>query len=244
MNNPLLTRPKVDKEDFWISLSDLMTSLMMIFLLISVVYMIKVQEMVKIPSVYRNTLQGLGQALQHEFKDDLKRWHATIDEDLTVRFQEPNILFTTSSSELKPEFKSILDEFIPRYLSIMTDKKYINNIEEIRIEGHTSTMWRTGVSENDAYFHNMELSQSRTRTTLSYIMNMPAVSGSKSTLSWFKNHVRAIGFSSAKPIDKEGKTITSPEQIEDSARSQRVEFRVRTNVERQVANIVEKGSKI
>ncbi|UNE79276.1 hypothetical protein IMY97_22435 [Pectobacterium versatile] len=123
MNNPLLTRPKADKEDFWISLSDLMTSLMMIFLLISVVYMIKVQEMVKIPSVYRNTLQGLGQALQHEFKDDLKRWHATIDEDLTVRFQEPNILFTTSSSELKPEFKSILDEFIPRYLSIMTDKK-------------------------------------------------------------------------------------------------------------------------
>ncbi|UMO87472.1 OmpA family protein [Pectobacterium sp. PL64] len=243
MNNPLLARPKADKEDFWISLSDLMTSLMMIFLLISVVYMIKVQEMIKIPSVYKDTLQGLGQALQHEFKDDLKRWHATIDEDLTVRFQEPNILFTTSSSELKPEFKSILDDFIPRYLGIMTDKKYIDNIEEIRIEGHTSTMWRTGVSENDAYFHNMELSQSRTRTTLSYIMNMPAVSDSKSTLIWFKNHVRAIGFSSAKPIDVEGKIITSSTQVEDSARSQRVEFRVRTNVERQVANIVEKGKK-
>ncbi|SLM65111.1 MULTISPECIES: OmpA/MotB family protein [Dickeya] len=241
MANPLLARPKQTKEDFWISLSDLMTSLMMIFLLISLIYMIKVQDMVKIPSVYKNTLQGLGQALQHEFKDDLKRWHATIDQDLTVRFQEPNILFTTSSAELKPEFKTILDEFIPRYLKIMTDPKYIENIEEIRIEGHTSTVWRTGVNDKDAYFHNMELSQSRTRSTLEYIMNMPVVSPSKPSFSWFKTHVRAIGFSSARPVDADGKVITSPDQTEDQARSQRVEFRVRTNVERQVANIVEKN---
>lgn len=38
MANPLLARPKHAKEDFWISLSDLMTSLMMIFLLISLIY--------------------------------------------------------------------------------------------------------------------------------------------------------------------------------------------------------------
>ncbi|RNM20910.1 OmpA family protein [Dickeya undicola] len=243
MANPLSAQTKSSKgkEDYWISLSDLMTSLMMIFLLISLIYMIKVQDMVKIPTVYKNTLQGLGQALQHEFKDDLKRWHATIDEDLTVRFQEPNILFNNNSADLKPEFKAILDEFIPRYLNIITDPKYIDNIEEIRIEGHTSTVWRAGISEKEAYIHNMELSQSRTRSTLEYIMNIPVVSASESMFSWFKGHVRAIGFSSARPVDAEGKVIIRADQIEDRARSQRVEFRVRTNVERQVANIVEKG---
>lgn len=216
---------------------------MMIFLLISVIYMIKVQDMVRIPTVYKETMQGLGNALQKEFKDDLKQWHASIDEDLTVRFQEPSILFATNSSVLKPEFKVILDDFFPRYMRIMTDPKYISNIEEIRIEGHTSTVWRAGVNDKEAYFNNMELSQSRTRSTLQYIMSLPTATNSSQNFQWLKAHVRAIGFSSARPIDSSGEVVSKPNQMEDQAMSQRVEFRVRTNIERQVANIVERSKK-
>lgn len=241
MASVLPVKRTAKQEDFWISLSDLMTSLMMIFLLISIIYMIKVQDMVKIPTIYKETLQGLGQALQKEFKNDLSKWRATIDKDLTVRFQEPNIMFTTSSAGLKPEFKAILDDFFPRYLKIMTDPKYSANIEEIRIEGHTSTVWLTGTSEAVAYFKNMELSQARTRSTLEYLMGMPFVSTSPSTFAWLKAHVRAIGFSSGSPVDRAGKMISSPEQIEDAALSQRVEFRVRTTVEKRVAEIVDRG---
>ncbi len=193
--------------------------------------------------MYKETLQGLGLALKKEFKGDLDRWKATIDDDLTVRFREPSILFATSSATLKPEFKAILDDFFPRYIRIMTDPKYIKNIEEIRIEGHTSTVWRTGIGEREAYFHNMELSQSRTRSTLEYVIATPVVKESPDLFRWLKTHVRAIGFSSGKPIDMNGKTLTSIEQSEDQAASQRVEFRVRTNVERQVAEIVERGKK-
>lgn len=234
-----VTRP-ARAEDHWISLSDLMTSLMMIFLLIAVIYMIKVQEMVKIPTIYRETLQGLGQALQKEFKNDLSRWRATIDEDLTVRFQEPNILFATSSAALKPEFKQILDDFFPRYLKIMTDPKYINNIEEIRIEGHTSTIWGHASRDQAAYFLNMELSQSRTRSTLEYLMRQSVVTKSPDTFRWLKTHVRAIGFSSGKPVNKRGKVVLPDDPTEDQALSQRVEFRVRTTIEKRVAEIVER----
>ena len=205
--------------------------------------MIKVQDMVRIPTVYKDTLQGLGTALHKEFNGDLARWNATIDDDLTVRFREPSILFSTSSATLKPQFTAILDDFFPRYIKIMTDPKYINNIEEIRIEGHTSTIWRTGVSDREAYFYNMELSQTRTRTTLEYVMGIPKIKSSPDTFKWLKSHVLAIGFSSSKPIDTSGRVITSTEQVEDQASSQRVEFRVRTNVEKQVANIVERGNK-
>lgn len=243
MSINLPVRQKGRQDDYWIGLSDLMTSLMMIFLLISVVYMIKVQEMVRIPTVYNDTLQGLGVELQHEFKDDLKRWHATIDEDLTVRFQEPSILFSTNSFVLKPEFEQILKEFFPRYMRIMTDPKYIKNIEEIRIEGHTSTVWGSGLSEKESYFNNMNLSQARTRSALKFIMDLPSVSSSTEKLQWLKTHVRAIGFSSAKPIDSSGNYLTTANQIEDQAMSQRVEFRVRTNIERQVADIVERSKK-
>jgi outer membrane protein OmpA-like peptidoglycan-associated protein len=216
---------------------------MMIFLLISVIYMIKVQDMVRIPTIYKETLQGLGQALQTEFKDDLGKWRASIDEDLTVRFHEPSILFATSSAALKPDFKQILDDFFPRYIRIMTNPKYVSNIEEIRIEGHTSTVWRSGVTDKEAYFHNMELSQSRTRSTLEYVMGMRMVSQSPELFSWLKSHVRAIGFSSGRPLDSDGNVLTTSKQREDQALSQRVEFRVRTNVERRVADIVERGKK-
>lgn len=217
-----------------------MTSLMMIFLLISVIYMIKVQDMVKIPTIYKETLQGLGHELQKEFKNDLGKWKAVIDDDLTVRFQEPSIMFNTGASELKPEFKVILDDFFPRYLRIMTDPRYIKNIEEIRIEGHTSTAWRSGSVDKLAYFQNMNLSQARTRSTLEYLMELPAVTSSPEKYRWLKTNFRAIGFSSGRPVDNSGKVILSESQTEDPVRSQRVEFRVRTTIEKQVADIVER----
>jgi outer membrane protein OmpA-like peptidoglycan-associated protein len=203
--------------------------------------MIKVQDMVRIPTIYRETLQGLGQALKNEFKNDLGKWRATIDKDLTVKFQEPNIMFETSSSVLKPEFKAILNDFFPRYMRIMTDPKYIENIEEIRIEGHTSTIWRSNASESEAYFRNMDLSQARTRSTLEYLMSLGFVQKKPEIFAWLKSHVRAIGFSSGKPIDGHGLPITSSSQVEDAALSQRVEFRVRTTVEKRVAEIVDKA---
>lgn len=239
MNTNLPVKRKIRQEDFWIGLSDLMTSLMMIFLLISVIYMIKVQAMVKIPTIYKETLQGLGLALQKEFKNDLPKWKATIDNDLTVRFQKPEMMFDTNSAELKPHFKAILDDFFPRYMLIMSDPKYINNIEEIRIEGHTSTVWKVGTTQQNAYFKNMELSQARTRSTLEYIMTTPIVSSTPASFNWLKQHVRAIGFSSAMPLDHAGKLVISAEQLEDPVRSQRVEFRVRTTVEKQISDIVE-----
>ena len=241
MKNIFPSKRKHRSEDHWVSLSDVMTSLMMIFLLISVIYMVKVREMVRIPTIYKDTLQGLGYALQKEFQNDLKKWKATIDEDLTVRFHEPNIMFATSSASLKPEFKEVLDDFFPRYIKIMTDPKYKGNIEEIRIEGHTSTIWTKDVSEQKAYFLNMELSQSRTRTTLQYLMDMPVVTQSNGMFDWLKSHVRAIGFSSGRPLDATGKIVKDADQTEDQSMSQRVEFRVRTDIERRVADIVERG---
>ena len=240
--NPFPRKQAKIEEDYWISLSDLMTSLMMIFLLISVVYMIRVQEMVKIPTVYKETLQGLGLALNKEFSGDLERWHAVIDDDLTVRFTEPRLLFAVGSATLKPEFKEILNDFFPRYVRVMSDPKYRNKIEEIRIEGHTSTFWRDGTSDGEAYFHNMQLSQERTRSTLQYLMALPFVTQSENTYGWLKQNFRAIGFSSAKPVNRAGRPITNGNE-EDSQSSQRVEFRVRTTVERQVADIVEKQNR-
>jgi outer membrane protein OmpA-like peptidoglycan-associated protein len=117
---------------------------------------------------------------------------------------------------LKPAFKDILNDFFPRYVRILRSPKYRDAITEIRIEGHTSSDWIGGASPDDAYLHNMELSQARTRSSLLYVLMLSQVRGD---VDWLRRLVTANGLSSSRPIlDAFGN--------EDAARSRRVEFKI------------------
>lgn len=235
MSSQLKSNPKREDDSHFIPLSDIMTALMLLFLLISVVYMIKVNDSVQIPRIFQATSQGLAERLGYEFKTDLKSWGAVLDKDLTVRFTQPDILFKVGSATLSPRFQEILNDFFPRYLNIMMDKKFVNNIEEIRIEGHTSSFWGELRGE-EAYFNNMALSQERTRAVLQYLLNLELTPREK---EWLRKHFRAIGFANAKPLTIKGEPVKYGE-VEHALTSQRVEFRVRTNIEDKIADLVEK----
>jgi outer membrane protein OmpA-like peptidoglycan-associated protein len=224
----------VSEESHWIPLSDLMTGLMVIFLLIAVSYMMQVQadasRIKNVAIAYSEIKDALFEDLNREFRNDLPKWNAQLlKSDLTIRFSEPEVLFATGSSELKPEFQRILQDFIPRYVRILTSRRYHDSISEVRIEGHTSSDWNGVASPSEAYFLNMELSQARTRSTLAYVMSLPA---DQEQLTWLRKYVTANGLSSSRLItDKNG--------VEDVARSRRVEFRVRTDAETRLAKILE-----
>lgn len=234
MNDALSADRGAASEAHWIPLSDLMTGLMVMFLLIAVCYMVRVEadaDRVKTVAVAYNEIRdALYEELRREFSPDLPRWHAKlIKADLTIRFSEPDILFAEGSSELKPAFKGILNDFFPRYVRILTSPKYRDAISEIRIEGHTSSDWTGAKSSADAYLHNMELSQARTRSTLLYVLALPQVVGEA---GWLRRLVTANGLSSSRPIvDASGK--------EDAARSRRVEFKIRTDAETRMEKILE-----
>jgi outer membrane protein OmpA-like peptidoglycan-associated protein len=210
-----------------------MTGLMVMFLLIAVLYMMRVEaEASRIKEVaiaYSEIKDALYSDLNAEFKDDLPRWKAQINrEDLSIRFTEPDVLFALGSSELKPTFKAILDDFFPRYVQILTSDKYRNAISEVRIEGHTSSRWSAVVTPEDAYFLNMALSQARTRSTLRYVMSIQPTANQ----NWLRQYVTANGLSSSR-------LVTDTDGQEDADRSQRVEFRVRTDAETRIAKILE-----
>jgi outer membrane protein OmpA-like peptidoglycan-associated protein len=222
-------------EEHWIPLADLMTGLMMIFLLMAVSTMTSVEgvnaKIRRIAVRYDEVHEDLYQDLAREFKDDLPRWGAELHRDLSIRFQEPDVLFATGSDTLNPRFEAILDDFFPRYVAILSSPKYRHSISEIRIEGHTSSFWNQAVpaGSDGAYYNNMALSQGRTRSTLAYVLSLPAVLPRK---EWLKSRLTANGLSSSHPIfDKRGR--------EDFRRSQRVEFRVRTDAAARIARILE-----
>ena len=215
---------KEEQEDGgWMHISDMMSTLMMIFLFIAVAYMLDVRKerdkMHDVAVAYNSLQNELYIDLSKEFKDDLKKWNAAIDRnDMSIRFKEPDVLFSVGSSDLKSEFKAILDSFFPRYINVLCSDKYRNNIEEIRIEGHTSTEWSANIGIDEAYIRNMELSQGRTREVLTYCLSMTA----GDLKEWTKYRLTSNGLSSSKIImDSCG--------VENKVLSRRVEFKVRTN---------------
>ncbi len=221
-------------SEHWISLSDIMTALMMIFLLISVIYMIKVKEAVDIPKLFKTNEQELYTQMNHELNTILKKWGAILNPDLTVRFNNHEILFGSGSSQLSPQFKQALDEFFPHYIKNLMKDQYLGSIKEIRIEGHTSSHWAVGVDQDIAYIQNMQLSQSRAQNTLIYLLNYPGLS--KNEKDWLKKKFRAIGYSSAATLGIDGKPA-SAFNVEDKDKSQRVEFRVVTDTEDRIRKI-------
>lgn len=212
-------------EDHWVPLADLMTGLMMMFMLIAVLYMLKINSVAK---DYSQTKNELGKALCSEFSKDLKEWKAECDpSDLVIRFKSPDVLFDTGKDILKPKFISILDDFFPRYIKILESKKFKDSIEEVRVEGHTSSIWGLGVSSNQAYFLNMQLSQARTRSVLQHVLQKPSLEDQ----DWLRQHLTANGLSSSHLVyDANGK--------EDVKTSQRVEFRIRTNADQRIQDIL------
>ena len=117
-------------------------------------------------------------------------------------------------------------------MAILNSDKYRDEIEEVRIEGHTSTEWTRRSTPMESYFRNMELSQNRTRSTLHYIMSLDSM---KKHENFMIEKVTANGLSYSKRIMINGK--------EDKKLSRRVEFRIRTKAERKLDQILAKANK-
>lgn len=216
---------KSDNEDSqWLPVSDLMSGLMILFLFIAISFALNVR---KIAENYQDNQNKIYSALQEEFKVNLNEWKAKIDKDsLTFIFTDPEVLFETGKSTLQPRFKDILDQFFPRYIKVID--QYKSSINEVRIEGHTSSQWNVDSSEDEAYFKNMFLSQERTRSVLEYTYNLPDVAQYR---SWIKSHISAVGLSSSQLIkDRQGN--------EDKDASKRVTFKIITNAEEQLQKIL------
>ncbi len=220
----------------WLSNSDLMAGLMIIFLFIAVGF---IRE--KAPEVYGeqdfivqylNNLEEnkkkINERLDKEFSDEEKlKWNMEIiyDENI-VRFNTPEIMFDQSSGQIKDMFKEIINEFFPRYINILIDFKSL--VKEVRIEGHTSSEWGN-LNKEDAFLKNLVLSQERTASVIKESMNS-IKNIRKEKKEWAFNKVVASGMSSRS-------LILNNQGEEDQLLSRRVEFKYLIDSEMQVENI-------
>lgn len=237
-------RHRSDSEEtsYWLSYSDMMAALLLIFVLIITFTMLqaKVQfEEKEDELLAQQILLGEQQALMEEQREIMAMQQAQLDRiigmrsgliaalkdefdgtDLKVKVDpqtgaitlDSSILFDTDKYDLKSSGQEFLKEFLPRYLSVLLDSEFSNYVAEIIIEGHTDT--------NGTYLYNLGLSQERALSVAAFCLRDGNGILSQKEIESLRKIVTANGRAYSDPIYSEDHTV-------NMEASRRVEFKFR-----------------
>lgn len=212
----------------WISIADMMTALMVIFMFIAINYIMQVIEHTFVQDEIYNKLQEV-------FNEEIEKHEIELGPDGTIRFNSLNSdnLFETNDDKLTQGFKMSLASFIPKYWDVLTsDTTYFDYIKEIRIEGHADT--QPPKNGGDSYLYNLDLSSRRAASVLKFLREQPvykeAGEKEKSRMDFL---FTSIGFSYSRALndDKNYVHLDSNKVVNDNL-SRRVEFRIVTSNEK------------
>lgn len=164
----------------------------------------------------------LVQTLSREFGDSNLK--VSVDEKTGGITFDASILFDYNKATLKPSGQEFLSEFFPKYVDVLLDPKYRDNISEILIEGHTDT--------DGDYLSNLSLSQKRALAVAEYCLSDRSNILSKEQLEQMRQVISATGRSYSNPVYDENGEI-------DMDASRRVEFLFRLKDEEMVREMIE-----
>ncbi len=233
----------MSKSNVWMSVSDLMTGLMVIFLFVAISYMVEVQKNQSVIIDYQETKNKLHDKLVSEFAGDTAMWQMSIGKDLSLKFNNPTVLFESGKKDLTPQFKEILDDFLPRYFDILLKDTLRDRIQEIRIEGHTDDVPAPQYNP-DPYIGNVILSQRRALSVVEYYREMDCFkSYSEEEQKQIEFWLTANGFSYGKALDNDGNYIMLSNKPINRDLSRRVEIRIVTNGDKIIESWLEKKEK-
>ncbi len=204
----------LEQPNFWVSYSDLLAAMLMIFVLLLVVALfhfsdanrqkqslLERQEQ-KLLS-FHQTQQALIQKLESAFEGKDVR----VDPDTGVLHVHSGILFGEDEAILRPEGRARLDIIFDTYFRVILDKAFVDSIKQIEIEGHTNS--------RGAYLYNLELSQQRALAVMTALLDRAGADRDK-----LESMVVAGGRSYSHLIlDDRGE--------EDPVRSRRIEIKFR-----------------
>ncbi len=168
----MLFNKKVQKEEpkganYWISFTDLMTTLLIMVLLFSITQIVEterrnneLEETITEISVRTE----IAKALAEEFENVDGVY---IDKNTgVVTLSEQAIIFEGGRSDLTRPSKVFLDWFFPRYGKVIMNESYSTFIKSVEIEGHTA------VFPDLDHKGRIELSLNRAKAVYDYLYEM------------------------------------------------------------------------
>lgn len=202
----------VQENVFWITMTDLLLGLAVIFIVLFVLAMTgftqaKLQEQQLKSEVAKDLAQEL----------NAKNINAQIDLSTGAVKLSDLQLFELGSYQLSEDGKAFLNKFIPIYLNaVYSNPKIADKVVNIVIQGHTDSQSFAGVSSKDLQFvKNMELSTQRANEVAKYIFYTPY---NKAYSAKLHQMLIVEGKSFSQPVIVNGK--------EDYNKSRRVELQL------------------
>ncbi|SDF79936.1 Outer membrane protein OmpA [Thermoanaerobacter thermohydrosulfuricus] len=221
-------------HDYWQSYSDLMAALLLMFALLIVIMIYKYAGIAAELSLQKakvDDLIGVRARIIDQLFKEFNNSDMTLSIDPqtgAISFSE-GVFFDKDKFELKEEGKRYLNEFIPRYLSILMDPRFKKYISQIIVEGHTD--------DTGDYMYNLELSQKRAFEVVRYILQSNIKGIDSKTKADLMSYITANGRSYSQLIIENGKV--------NRQKSRRVEFKFRLKEEEMIMEmqkILGKGS--
>lgn len=217
------------RNNVWMSVSDLMTGLMVIFLFIAIAYMIRVRDDI---SEYKDIKDEIYSRLKDKFSDlEIANGDVSVSPDLSLRFLKATTQFPSGESALPHCFEMVLDSVMPKYLDVLVclNDTLKGHLVEIRIEGHTDDAGFPAINK-DPYRANLILSQERARNVLFHILDIIAQADYDEADKLLLQHLMtANGYSYSKALDADGNEIYGTKNVIDKGKSRRVEIRIITD---------------
>lgn len=215
--------------DYWMSFSDMMASLLLVFILFltMTMYQVSVQEeLLSDKEDEVNKIIGVRKMIVEELKEEFKDSELQIDIDPetgAITFSE-GVFFDYNEYKLKDTGKKYLKQFIPQYIKVLLDDKNKDYISEIIIEGHTDKV--------GSYMYNLELSQKRAFEVAKYVLSdeFSEISSEE------KENLRSILTANGRSYSY---TIVNGDGEIDAEKSRRVEFKFRLKDEEMIYNMEE-----
>lgn len=164
--------PDFDLEDeqeqesnIWLSISDLMSGLLLFFALLFIATQAQLQQKTEQLHKYEEAMKNLPLIILSEIEKGLGGNSVAVNPETGDVSLDDKILFDEGQSQLKPEGKPFLNQFIPLYSEVIFSKpEFEQEIVRVIIEGHTSSH---GPAE-----YNRSLSLARALAVTDYIFQL------------------------------------------------------------------------
>jgi flagellar motor protein MotB len=154
------------------SFTDLMTSLMVIFILLLLVFLDKQA------SVNTTAAQSVARDLRQRLPGPNVRLDPKDPSIVIVTIPTSALNFLPNQYQLQPNGERFLQDEMPKIASVLCAGRYRSSIESIIVEGHSDSAPFRGVSLEESQSLNLKLSQDRSmevvRKTLQDLSSQPA----------------------------------------------------------------------
>ena len=219
-----------EKLNFWLSYSDMMAALLLVFILIlsctlletRATYEAKQAELAEKEKIIASqqsqidTIVGvrgdLVDALSTEFSGNALS--VKVDAQSGTITLDSTLLFGFDDDQLQDQGKAFLDQFLPKYFSVLLSEDFSPYVAEIIIEGHTDT--------DGSYMYNLQLSQNRAFAVASYCLENSNHILTDNQLEKLRILLTANGRSWSSPIYNDDGSVNM-----DASRRVEIKFRLK-----------------